>query len=210
MNNKDIRDSFDLNQNETKKKSEESKQAKPNKLKKRKITPVKQVRGKVNKNCLPIALIQTPFDPEYAEYQQMTVEQKVRFARQYYKDYEEEMARLRKKEAALQNKRKVGKRDRVYSGGRTGRSINLIARRVGMKPSNFRYAELIVLFADELRRLGKKKEANHLLSILNHRSINAARIERDRLLKEAEEERDRKEAADNKRILDALRRKPEV
>lgn len=133
---------------------------------------------------LAIATIENINNPEESCLVELTIEQRVRMALDLFWCHEAELGRQRKS-AASKNKNKGG----LPATSKRGRSVNLIAAKVGMKATSFDNARSVIETADNLKKMGRGQDSARLLHLLNNVSINQAKQERNRLQRQLDDER---------------------
>jgi len=138
----------------------------------------------MNKKSLAIATIENVDNPDESCLVELLVEERVRMALDLFWCHETELGRQRKS-AASRNKNKGG----LPVTSKRGRSVSLIAVKVGMRATSFQSARLVVETADNLKKMGRDQDSARLLHLLNNVSINKAKQERDRLERQLDEER---------------------
>jgi hypothetical protein len=106
----------------------------------------------MNKKSLAIATIENVDNPDESCLVELLVEERVRMALDLFWCHETELGRQRKS-AASRNKNKGG----LPVTSKRGRSVSLIAVKVGMRATSFQSARLVVETADNLKRWAEIK-----------------------------------------------------
>jgi hypothetical protein len=115
-----------------------------------------------------------------------SIEQRIRLAWKHFRGREMELARARKSEARRNATKRGGGGLPLTS--KRGKSNKYVAQKVGMRQTTFQNAQLVVELADQLKREERDQEAARLLDLLNNVSVNAAKKEREKLIRLIEDE----------------------